>query len=126
MTQTIAQQIKWDFKTNGNLEIKDKNGRVIYSEFSNGVWGKYELDSQGKVIYFEDSNKYWAKYERNSQGKVIYFEDTNGYWVKREWDSQGNRIYYEDSEGEIVDNRPKHCLNKEIVIDGEKFKLVKA
>ena len=125
MTQTIAQQIKWDFKTNGNLEIKDKNGRVIYSEFSNGVWGKYELDSQGKVIYFEDSNKYWAKYERNSQGKVIYFEDTNGYWVKREWDSQGNRIYYENSDGKIIDKRPKSCENKEIVIDGEKFKLVK-
>ena len=83
MKQTIAQQIKWDFKTNGNLEFYDKNG------------------------------------------KEIYLEDSDGVWVKKEWDSQGNRIYYENSDGKIIDNRPKSCENKEIVIDGEKFKLVK-
>ena len=80
---TIAQQIKWDFETNGLFEIKDKNGRAIYVENSMGVWGKYEFDSQG------------------------------------------NRIFYEDSCGEFIDKRPKPCENKEIVIGGEKFKLVK-
>ena len=80
---TIAQQIKWDFKTNGNLEIRDKNGKVIYWENSDGVWVKYERDSQGK------------------------------------------EIYWENSAGIIIDNRPKSCENKEIVIGGEKFKLVK-
>ena len=104
MTQTIAQQIKWDFEVNGTLVIKDKNGRQIYREFSNGYCGKYE---------------------RNSQGKLIYYEDSNGYWEKHEWDSQGNRIYSEDSKGVIVDNRPKPCEGKEILIGGEKFKLVK-
>ena len=101
---TIAQQIKWDFKTNGNLAILDKNG---------------------KEIYFEGSGGFWAKKEWNSQGKLIYFENSNGYWSKQEWDSQGNRIYYEDSKGKIIDNRPKPCEDKEIVIGGEKFKLVK-
>ena len=104
MTQTIAQQIKWDFETNGSLQIRDKNGNLIYREFSNGYCGKYE---------------------RNSQGKLIYYEGSNGYWEKHEWDSQGNEIYFEDSDGRIVDNRPKPCLDKEIVIDGEKFKLIK-
>ena len=104
MTQTTAQQIKWDFETNGSLKIKDKNGRTIYREFSNGVWGKYE---------------------RNSQGKLIYYEDSNGYWEKNEWDSQGNEIYFENSLGEIVDNRPKSCEGKIVEFDGEKFKLVK-
>ena len=80
---TIAQQIKWDFKTNGNLEILDKNGKPIYLERSNGTWAKWEYDSRGNVIYFENSD------------------------------------------GAIVDNRPKSCENKEIVIGGEKFKLVK-
>ena len=80
---TIGQQINWDFKTNGNLEIKDKNGNKIYFESSNGFWRKWELDSQGKVIYWENS------------------------------------------EGKIRDNRPKHCENKEIVIEGVKYKLVK-
>ena len=83
MSMTIAQQINWDFKTNGNLEIKDKNGNKIYFESSNGFWRKWELDSQGKVIYWENS------------------------------------------EGKIRDNRPKHCENKEIVIEGVKYKLVK-
>ena len=52
---TIAQQIKWDFKTNGYLEIKDKNGKIIYYEGLNGVWGKNEYDSKGNQIYFENS-----------------------------------------------------------------------
>lgn len=104
MTQTIAQQIKWDFKTNGDLIIRDKNVNIIYREFSNGRWAKYEYDSKGKEIYFENSKRYWSKWE---------------------YDSKGNVIYFEDSTGEIKDNRPKSCENKEIVIDGEKFKLVK-
>ena len=82
--KTIAQQIKWDFETNGDLEIKDKNG------------------------------------------KEIYWEDSDRYWTKREYDSQGNQIYFEDSGGLIIDYRPKPCEDKEIVIDGEKYKLVKA
>lgn len=102
--KTIAQQIKWDFKANGTLEIYDKNDKLIYLEFSSGYWVKREYDSQGNQIYSEDSN---------------------GFWDKREWDSQGNVIYFENSNGGIRDNRPKSCENKEIVIDGEKFKLVK-
>ena len=104
MKQTIAQQIKWDFKTNGDLQIQDKNGKLIYMETSRGFWEKREWDSQGNQIYFEDSKGNWAKYE---------------------YDSKGKEIYYENSEGKIRDNRPKSCENKEIVIDGEKFKLVK-
>ena len=80
---TIAQQIKWDFETNGVLIIRDKNGRLIYWENSHGDWGKWE------------------------------------------YDSQGNEIYHQNSNGGIIDNRPKPCENKEIVIGGEKFKLVK-
>jgi hypothetical protein len=106
MKQTIGQQIKWDFKANGDLVIRDKNGNQIYREYSNGDWGKWEYDSQGKVIY-------------------CYWDSSSGFWEKREYDSQGNRIYFEDSKGVIKDNRPKSCENKEIVIGGEKFKLVK-
>ena len=101
---TIAQQIKWNFETNGNLEIKDKNGNRIYLEISNGCWGKWKYDSQGKKIYFEDSA---------------------GEWEKWEYDSQGNCIYYETSNGRIIDNQPKPCENKEIIIEGIKYKLVK-
>jgi hypothetical protein len=52
-------------------------------------------------------------------------EDSKGLWAKYEFDSQGNVIYCEDSNGVIADKRPKSCENKEILIGGEKFKLVK-
>ena len=100
---TIAQQIKWDF-TNGDLQIRDKNGNLIYLEYSNTYWSKYEYDSQGRQIYFEGSSGYWSKYE---------------------YDCQGNLIYFENSDGGIVDNRPKTCEGKIVEFEGEKFKLVK-
>jgi hypothetical protein len=53
--QTFGQWLNWDFKTNGVLEIKDKNGNDIYHEISDGRWRKYEYDSQGNQIYYEDS-----------------------------------------------------------------------
>jgi hypothetical protein len=52
--QTIGQWLKWDFETNGDLEIKAKNGRLNYYELSNGFWSKWELDSQGNEIYWEN------------------------------------------------------------------------
>jgi len=104
MTQTIAQQIKWDFKTNGDLIIQAKNGRTIYYEGSSG---------------------YWQKWERDSKGNLIYFETSGGYWAKYEYDSQSEEIYFEGSDGKIRDNRPKPCENKEIVIEGVKYKLTK-
>ena len=102
--KTIGQQIKWDFKTNGDLQIRDKNDRLIYLEHSNGVWGKCEYDSQGNRIYYENSDGVWAKYE---------------------YDSQGECIYYETSSGQIVDKRPKSCEGKMVEFDGVKYKLVK-
>ena len=54
--KTIAQQIKWNFETNGSLRIRDKRGNLIYHEDSDGGWYKYEYDSQGNQIYYEDSS----------------------------------------------------------------------
>ena len=54
--KTIAEQIKWDFKTNGSLEIRDKNDKLIYLEHSNGFWVKMEYNSESSLIYCEDSN----------------------------------------------------------------------
>ncbi len=53
--QTIGQWLNWDFKTNGDLQIKDKNGNDIYHETLKGRWCKREHDSQGNQIYFENS-----------------------------------------------------------------------
>ena len=32
MKQTIAQQIKWSFETNGDLQIRDKNSVQFFIE----------------------------------------------------------------------------------------------
>jgi YD repeat-containing protein len=85
MKQTIGQQINWDFETNGELEIKDKNGNLIY---------------------YEDSTGFWTKREYDSKDNLIYWEDSTGFWVKWEHDSEGNQTYYENSYGRIIDNRP--------------------
>ena len=53
--QTIGQWLNWDFKTNGDLEIKNKNGELIYRECSGEFWVKREYDSQGNLIYYKDS-----------------------------------------------------------------------
>jgi hypothetical protein len=104
MTQTIAEQIKWDFETNGELEIWDKNGNRIY---------------------WENSNRDWLKWEHDSKGNTIYFESSSGFWEKMEYDSEGNQTYYENSYGRIIDERPKSCESDEIVIEGVKYKLIK-
>jgi hypothetical protein len=54
--QTIGQWLNWDFKANGSLKIKDKNGNDVYFEIPNGRWIKQEHDSQNKLIYFENSD----------------------------------------------------------------------
>ena len=53
--QTIGQWLNWDFKTNGILEIRNKNGNLLYYEHYDGYWRKREYNSDGNVIYDEDS-----------------------------------------------------------------------
>jgi len=143
--KTIAEQIKWDFATDGELEIKGSNGKIYY-EKSNGYWIKYENDSNGNCNYWKDSDGrwtkleydsngnhiytehedgHWTKCEYDSKGYRIYIEHSDGHWEKKEFDSEDNEIYYENSKGKIRDNRPKHCENKIVEIDGIKYKLTK-
>ena len=122
--KTIAQQINWDFETNGDLRIRDKNGNLIYYEASSGFWYKKEYDSKGNEICFR-ANGVWVKREYDSYGNQIYHENSDGFWRKSEFDSKGNLIYYEDSDGKVIDNRPKPCQGKVVEIDGIKYKLVK-
>ena len=80
---TIAQQIKWDFKTNGFFEIKDKNGNLIYYENSNGYWAKCEYDSKGNAIYYEDSKGYLVdKRPKPCENKIVEFEGEKYKLVK--------------------------------------------
>jgi len=104
MNKTIAQQLKI---SEFPFFIKDKNGKRIYFEASNGYWEKYEYDQNGNRIYYENSHGYWSKRQYDQNGKEIYYENSNGYWCKSEYAQNGKRIYFEDSIGHIIDNRPK-------------------
>jgi len=119
--KTIAQELGI---TEFPFEIKDKNGKEIYYEYSNGFWVKREFDSNGKEIYYENSDGYWSKREFDSKGRETSYEDSKGCWYKAEYDSKGNEIYFEDSDGTIRDNRPKSsCEGKIVEVDGKKYQL---
>ena len=97
--QTIAQFLKIQIFP---FQIKDKNGKEIYYENSDGFWSKKEYDSNGNRIYYEDSI---------------------GAWSKKEYDSNGNRIYYEDSIGIIRDDRPKLEITLQEIADWKGLKV---
>ena len=101
MKKTIAQQLN---VTDFPFEIWDENGNLIYMEWD---------------------NSYWERWERNDKGDTIYFEDSNSFWARLEYGEQGNTIYYETSNGLIKDNRPKpQAEPMTIEIDGKKYKLI--
>jgi hypothetical protein len=54
--QTFGQWLKWDFEGNGDLNINDKNGSIIYIENSHGTWAKWERNSKSEITYHENSN----------------------------------------------------------------------
>jgi hypothetical protein len=99
--QTIGQWLNWDFEANGDLEIRDKNGRQLYIQYSNGFWEKREFDS----------NRYRI---------LTYREDCSGFWEKCEYDSQGNKVYCENSNGKIIDNRTPEVIEH----NGRKYQLI--
>ena len=50
--KTIAQQLNVkDFP----FEIKDKDGRLLYFEYSDGDWERREYDSNGNERYYKNS-----------------------------------------------------------------------
>jgi len=75
---------------------------VLYREFFDGDWEKWEHNDKGKRIYYENNHGSWIKYEYDDKGDRIYREDSDGYWEKYEYDNNGNVIYYENSHGKKI------------------------
>ena len=73
---TIAQQLKIkDFP----FIIKNKDGKRIYYEGSDGYWTKREYDAHSNQIYYEASDGYWSKYEYDAHGKELRYENSDGF-----------------------------------------------
>ena len=68
MEQTVGQLIKWDFKANPSLAIKDTNGNLVYFEISGGYWEKWEYDDQGNTTRYETS---WGTYKDFTKEKNL-------------------------------------------------------
>jgi len=68
--KTIAQKIEWDFEVDGDFEIRNEDGKLIYYEDSTGYWWSLEVDSQGNEIY--DSSD-----ENITDNRPINTTDTN-------------------------------------------------
>jgi hypothetical protein len=125
--QTIGQWLNWDFKTNGDLEIRDKNGRQIYWEDSDKSWGSLlkpvkMKDGQtiGQWLNWDfEANGDFKIYDK--RGNLIYFEKSSGeHWAKFIYDPKGEVIYYEDSSGQIKDCRIPEVIEH----NGRKYKLI--
>ena len=54
--QTIGQWLNWDFEANGDLNINNKNGSLIYLEKPNEFWARWERNSKSDITYHENSN----------------------------------------------------------------------
>ncbi len=53
MKKTIAQQLG---VTEFPFRIKDKRGRLIYLEYDDGFWARWEYDDKGNEIYYQNSD----------------------------------------------------------------------
>ena len=40
------------------IKLYNEHGKIIYIEYSDGFWAKWEYDAQGLEIYYEDSTGY--------------------------------------------------------------------
>ena len=95
---TIAQQLNI---TEFPFDIKNEEGRLIYTELSNGYWCKWEFDQDGNVIYTEDSDGY-ISYKRPKPEPEPVKKQTAVEWLYSELsknhisnDSIESRIYKE-------------------------------
>ena len=56
------------------MGIQDENGVVLYKEFSDGYWDKWEYDENNNLIYYEGSDGDWVNIERDENGDILYKE----------------------------------------------------
>jgi len=63
--------VKLEYHINGGLSFKQT--------WNGDIWTKREYNKNGKIIYYEYSEGYWWKREYDENGIEVYYENSNGY-----------------------------------------------
>jgi len=56
----------------------DKQGRIVYGEFSNGYWFRKQFNKDGQLVAFRNSQGYWEGYTYNKFGKESGYQNSRG------------------------------------------------
>mgnify|MGYP000895494747 CR=1 len=101
--QTICQFLGVTVSSDAPFTIKNDKGHIIYKEYNDGDWFRYEFDVNGNVVFRINSV---------------------GFWVKAEYDEHRIQIYYENSKGIVRDRRPKPKVELTLQQIADKFEIV--
>ena len=105
---TIAQRLgitKFPFK------VKNKKGKLLYVESSNGFFERARYDKNNNKIYYNIGDHY-TKMQYNDRNQLTHLLEKNRdgeitFWYVKEYDTNGKEVYFENSKGKIRNNRPK-------------------
>jgi hypothetical protein len=66
--------------TTEELELFDKDGRLLYNFYKGSYAYSYETtyDINGNILTHKNSNGYSYEYTRDSNGKELTYKDSNG------------------------------------------------
>jgi len=87
--------------TTENLELFDKEGRIVYHFYkdSDGYSSESTYNSNGKELTFKNSNGYSSEKTNDSHGNILTYKDSNGFSYELTRDSNGKELTYKDSNG---------------------------
>jgi YD repeat-containing protein len=87
--------------TTENLELFDRDGRLLYNFYKNfnGFSSERTYDSNGNVLTFKNSNGYSYEVTRDSNGKVLTYKNSDGFSYEYTRDSEGKELTYKSSTG---------------------------
>jgi hypothetical protein len=84
---------------NYSMEVKDRNGNVVYYQDGGGFWSEVEYNKFGLQTHYKNSDGVWHKKEYDECGRQTYYINDSGEWSKSEYDSNGDKVFYENSFG---------------------------
>jgi YD repeat-containing protein len=83
---------------------KDKNGRIIKREKSDGFLEEFTYNSRGQELTHNCSDGKWTKYSYNEAGLRLKYENSEGYWIENTYNDKGQELTLNTSEGYWVEN----------------------